>query len=399
MLYAKSVQLNASISPATQILATRLSFFALGFSTAAWAPLIPFAQLRLQLNHADFGLLLLCMGIGSMLTMPLTGALIQRLGCRLVIGFGIISAAMILPLLTYLSTALFMASIMFVFGAVIGSLGIAINLQAVKVEKITLRNMMSSFHGMCSLGGLFGVLLMTVMLSFGLSALFAAIIISSILLIIALIAVPFCMRAEHQQDSLDNFNEEQQISTSKRYIPNFYIILMGGICFIAFLSEGAAMDWSGIYLVSKYGLDASFAGLAYTFFAISMTIGRFSGAYLLHYFGENKLIMHSALWAAIGMGMIVSAPNWPIVLVGYAILGLGCSNIVPLMFSRVGRQQLMPKAAALSFVSTMAYTGVLAGPALVGFLSELFSLTIVFSIITALIATIMLLNRMTSKLI
>lgn len=391
MFFSKTSFIDTSAQLNAQRLSTFLSFFGLGFSTAAWAPLIPIAQHRLHLNHADFGLLLLCIGIGSMLAMPITGALIQRIGCKAIIGTALVASLFIFPLLTIVNSALTMAIILFLFGTAIGGFGVAINLQAVIVEKNSLKNMMSSFHGMCSLGGLAGVMLMTALLAFGISALLSALAISFILLCITLIAVP------HGISVVKNDGKAEIETTEKpqKRLPSVLILLIGFVCFIAFLSEGAAMDWSGIYLVSQYGINSSFAGLAYTFFAITMTIGRFSGPSLLKLFGEKEIIVYSALCAALGLAIIVIAPSWMIVLLGYAILGFGCSNIVPIMFSRLGRQNIMPKALALSLVSTIAYSGALVGPALVGFLSEIVGLPNVFSGIAILLLSIVFLNRFT----
>lgn len=393
MLFSKTTAVDASAQLNAQGLATKLSFFGLGLSTASWAPLIPFAQQRLSLNHADFGLLLLCMGIGSMLAMPAAGLSIQRIGCRILIGVALVAAMIILPLLTVFGTALSMAIVLFIFGTAVGAFGVAINLQAVIVEKNSLKNMMSSFHGMCSLGGLLGVLTVTVLLSLGVSPLMSALIMSAVLAFIAILAVPNSL--SEVEKKLDPIAEEEAPPAKQKFRPSPMILLIGLVCFIAFLSEGSAMDWSGIYLVSNFGMDASFAGLAYTFFAITMTIGRFSGRRLLRMWGEKNIITYSALCAALGLGIIVMAPHWAVVLLGYALLGFGCSNIVPVMFSRVGRQNIMPKAAALSLVSTIAYSGSLSGPALVGFLSEAIGLSTVFALVALLLLSIAVLNRFT----
>lgn len=401
MFYSKTALLDTQTQISARNLATRLSFFALGFGTAAWAPIIPMVQQRLHLNHADFGVMLLSMGIGSMLSMPMTGALVTKFGCRLIIGLAIALIMIILPLLSVVQSSALLAIILFIFGTAAGSFGVAINFQAVTVEKMNLKTMMSSFHGMCSLGGLCGVLVMTALLAFGAAPLLAAIIVSCVLLFIFVSAVPYCIAvnktANNTKDSVEAAQRTEDLETleTKKSKPNFTIILIGIMCFIAFLSEGAAMDWSGIYLVSKFGMDASVAGLAYTFFAITMTIGRFSGHRLLGWFGEQKLILFGSLCAALGLLSIVFAGHWSIVLFGYALLGLGCSNLVPIMFSRVGRQNVMPKAAALSLVSTIAYSGSLSGPALVGFLSEMIGLTFVFAILAIMLASIAILNRFT----
>ncbi len=392
MLFTKPAVLDTATLLSTQRLATRLSFFSLGFATAAWAPLIPFAQQRLNLNHADFGLLLLCMGIGSMIAMPATGALVKRWGCRLLIALALVVLMVLLPSLTIWSSIVTMAVALFIFGSAAGCLGVAINLQAVVVEKHSVRALMSSFHGMCSLGGLTGAMLVTALLAVGLSPLMSTLSVVMILLVIGGVAIPSCLTSFEQDEKP---HEDTTQAPKKFYRPDGIILLIGMMCFIAFLSEGAAMDWGGIYLTSKYQLNPAFAGLAYTFFALSMTTGRFAGHILLKQWGEKNIVTYSAIGAAIGMAVIVTAPVWQVVVLGYALLGLGCSNIVPVMFSRVGRQNNMPKAAALSLVSTIAYTGSLSGPALIGLIGEWTGLSTVLTGVAVLLFIIALLNRFT----
>ncbi len=392
MLFTKPAVLNTATLLSTQRLATRLSFFSLGFATAAWAPLIPFAQQRLNLNHADFGLLLLCMGIGSMIAMPATGALVKRWGCRPLIALALMLLLILLPSLTIWSSIVTMAVALFIFGSAAGCLGVAINLQAVVVEKHSVRALMSSFHGMCSLGGLTGAMLVTALLAVGLSPLMSTLSVVMILLVIGGVAIPSCLTSFEQDEKP---HEDTTQAPKKFYRPDGIILLIGMMCFIAFLSEGAAMDWGGIYLTSKYQLNPAFAGLAYTFFALSMTTGRFAGHILLKQWGEKNIVTYSAIGAAIGMAVIVTAPVWQVVVLGYALLGLGCSNIVPVMFSRVGRQNNMPKAAALSLVSTIAYTGSLSGPALIGLIGEWTGLSTVLTGVAVLLFIIALLNSFT----
>ena len=391
MFSSKTAHLDHAKQHHAQRLSTLLCFFSLGLSTAAWAPLIPYAQQRLHLNHADFGMLLLSIGLGSMIAMPATGLLIQKVGCRAVISVALLLLLLVLPTFALSSSVLIMSVALFLFGTAAGSLGVAINLQAVIVEKNSAKNMMSQFHGMCSLGGLAGVMTVTALLAIGVSPLLSALAICILLVIISLIAVPNSL-SEIENDKKINSAE---IQNKPGKLPSPLILLIGLVCFIAFLSEGSAMDWSGIYLVSEYGLKPAFAGLAYTFFAIAMTAGRFAGHYLQKILGEKNIIVYSAICASLGLFTVVMAPHWMVVLFGYSLLGLGCSNIVPVMFSRVGHQNVMPKAAALSCVSTMAYSGSLLGPALVGMTSEMMGLTLVFGMIAALLMLIAFLNHFT----
>ncbi|MBJ9985711.1 MFS transporter [Acinetobacter sp. S40] len=393
IFFSRAARADAQIQLAAQRLSTRLAFFSLGFATAAWAPLIPFAQQRLHLNHADFGLLLLCSGLGAILAMPTTGLLIYRLGCKVLISIALLMLLLLLPALALGSTALSMAVILFLFGTAAGSLGVTVNFQAVFVEKSSDRPMMSSFHGMCSLGGLLGVMSMTVLLTLGVSAVVSIFMISLILIVMSVFTVPYALSTMPKNTITKETGCDVSTSDIEKKRPSLLILLIGMICFISFLSEGAAMDWSGIYLTSHFGMNAAYAGLGYTFFAIAMTSGRLVGQKALKILGEQKLIQYSVICAFIGLMSIVLAPQWIFVLIGYALLGLGSANIVPIMFSRVGRQNHMQKAAALSCVSTIAYTGSLTGPALIGIIGEYTGLQLVFTGLAVLVGSILALNH------
>ncbi|MFI8034837.1 MFS transporter [Acinetobacter sp. ABJ_C3_5] len=392
ILFSRAALVDPEIQLSAQRLSTRFSFFGLGFATAAWAPLIPFAQQRLHFNHADFGLLLLCGGLGGMLAMPATGKIVQRIGCRVPIGFALLLLAVLLPSLSLCSTPLMMAISLFLFGTASGSLGVALNIQAVVVEKNSLKSLMSGFHGMASLGGLAGVLTITALLALGVSPLVSALAVSLLLVLIAVLLAPLSIKA------VENTVPEASSTVKKsllQRLPQPLIVLIGLACFIIFMMEGAAMDWSGIYLTHEYGVNAAFAGLAYTFFAIAMTTGRFTGHTLIRYFGEKKLLSYSAICAALGLALVSIAPHWWLVLLGYTLVGAGCSNIVPIMFSRAGRQTVMTSAIALSCVSTLAYTGILVGPAMIGMIAELFGLSTVFMALSGVLLLIVALNRWT----
>lgn len=392
ILFSRTALIDPEIQLSAQRLSTRFSFFGLGFATAAWAPLIPFAQQRLHFNHADFGLLLLCSGLGAMLAMPATGKIVQRVGCRVPIGFALLLLAVLLPSLSLWTTPLMMAITLFLFGTAAGSLGVALNIQAVVVEKNSLKSLMSGFHGMASLGGLAGVLTITALLALSISSVMSAFAVSLLLVIIVFLSVPYSIKAV-ENTSLEASSKVKK--SIRQRLPQPLIILIGIACFIIFMVEGAAMDWSGIYLTQQYGVNTAFAGLAYTFFAIAMTTGRFTGHYLIRYFGEKKLLTYSAICATLGLALVSIVPYWWLVLVGYTLVGTGCSNIVPIMFSRAGRQTVMPSAVALSCVSTMAYTGILVGPAFIGMVSELIGLSTVFMALSGLLLLIVALNRFT----
>lgn len=393
-LFSKTHDLDQQAQLSTQRLSTRSGFFGLGFATASWAPLIPLAQQRLNFDHADFGLLLLCAGLGAMIAMPATGKLIKFVGCRVPIALAFILLAILLPCLAFWMSPVLMAVSLFLFGTAAGALGVALNIQAVTVEKNSGRLLMSNFHGMGSLGGLAGVMGVTALLALHVPSMVAAFAVSVTVLVICALAVRFALQQVEQQSN--DGEQNMQLNTQGKR-PHPMIIMLSIACFILFMTEGAAMDWGGIYLTHDFKVNATLAGLAYSFFAICMTLGRFSGSRLVHFFGEKSLLSYSVICATSGLMMVSFAPEWWVVLVGYAFVGLGCSNIVPIMFSRAGRQNYMSKTAAMSFVSTVAYTGILVGPALIGIFGQWFGLSTVFLALSFMVFAVIFLNRLTHQ--
>jgi len=157
------------------------------------------------------------------------------------------------------------------------------------------------------------------------------------------------------------------------------------LCFIFFLTEGAVLDWSAVLLTSDHGMETSWAGLGYSTFSVAMTIGRLTGDRVVHRFGGQNVIVIGGLSAAAGIMLATLAPGWPVSLVGFALVGIGCSNIVPVLFSSVGRQTIMPENVAVPAITTVGYAGILAGPAIIGFVAAASNLQVAFLILAVLL--------------
>lgn len=346
--------------------ATRLIFFMLGLGTAAWAPMVPYAKARLALSNHALGLLLLCLGGGAFLSMAVAGAVVHRFGCRVVVASVTAVVVLALPILAIAAHPAVMAVTLLAFGAALGAFGVVINVQAVIVERASGRPMMSGFHAHYSLGGILGAAAMVGLLALGLPVFLAALC-ASLLLIIALpLAWPHLL--PHGGEG----------GGSIFAIPRGIVILIGLLCFVMFLAEGAMLDWGAVFLSSSDGMKAANAGLGYTVFAIMMTAGRFSGNALVARLGRIRLVMGGACCAGIGFTIATFAPGWPLALIGFAIIGIGCANVAPSLFTTIGQQTRMPESSAVAAASTFAYGGVLAGPALIGFVASLTSLHTAF---------------------
>jgi MFS family permease len=153
---------------------------------------------------------------------------------------------------------------------------------------------------------------------------------------------------------------------------------IGGLCFILFLTEGAVLDWSAVFLTSARKVDASYAGLGYAAFALTMTIGRLAGDRIVLRFGKTNIIGFGGTCAAMGFALVTLVPFWPVALLRYALVGAGCSNIVPVLFTSVGRQNAMPENVAVPAITTLGYAGILVGPAAIGLVAHAASLSAAF---------------------
>jgi MFS family permease len=357
-------------------MSTRIAFFIAGFGIAAWAPLVPYAKARAGLDEGTLGLLLLCLGVGSILAMPMAGILATRFGCRRVAIGGTLLICLALPLLATVSSIPGLIAALFLFGAGLGTVDSTVNLQAVIVERASGKTMMSGFHGMFSLGGIVGAAGVSALLGLGLAPLGAMLVVNVVLLIALFKAAPHLLP----------YGSES--SGPAFAVPHGIVLFIGGMCFIVFLAEGAALDWSAVFLTQERGIDTAYAGLGYAAFALTMTVGRLTGDSIVRRLGATKVIVSGGLTAAAGLFLATFAPSWEAALVGYALLGVGCSNIVPVLYTAVGKQTVMPQSIAVPAITTLGYAGILAGPAVVGFIAHGSSLSFAFALMAVLLLAV-----------
>ncbi len=353
---------------------TRVAFFIAGFTMSAWAPLVPLAKIRAGLDDGMLGLLLLCLGLGSILTMPVAGYLTARVGCRRVILTGGAVVCLVMPLLATVANPWLLMAAIFCFGAGIGAVDCAMNIQAVLVERASGRAMMSGFHGLFSVGGIAGAAGMTGLLSLGLGAL------PAVLCVVALTVVSLWAAGPHL---LTHGNGEPGPLLAR---PRGIVLFLGVLCFIVFQAEGAVLDWSAVFLVADHGMDPRYAGLGYAAFATTMTLGRLTGDIIVTRLGGARVVMVGGAVAAAGLALSILAPSWPLALIGYALVGAGCSNIVPVLFTAVGRQKTMPQSVAIPAMTSLGYAGILIGPAAIGFIAHASSLSVALGGMVLLLA-------------
>ncbi len=361
----------SSTAPAR--LATRLTFFTAGFAMACCAPLFPFIKKNVAADTTEFGLLLLCFGLGSIIAMPLTGFVAARHGPRSMVllgGFGLI---IFLPPLTIAETPFILGSFLFLFGASLGTIDVAMNIHGVAVESQEKRSLMSNFHAQFSIGGLFGAGLMTLLLSVGVPLVITAIIGAAVALLAMLLTVPRLLRVS--------------VAEQSRFVfPHGIVLLLGLVAAIAFLVEGAVLDWGALLIIDRQLTTPQSAGVGYILFSAAMVIARLTGDRIVGVLGEFWVLILGGIITILGIATILLAALPLVALVGFVLIGLGSANLVPIFFSAAGRQEVMPASLAIASVTTTAYAGVLIGPAMIGFAADLTSLPIAFWLLALLIA-------------
>ena len=368
---------SADTIPGTRApFSTRIAFLITGLAMSAWAPLIPYAKARLDISESTLGLLILCFGIGSLIAMPVTGGLVTRYGCRRVITWSLLVMCVSLVCLAISPGIPGMALNLLIFGLTLGATDVAMNMQAVVVEKASGRSMMSGFHGFYSLGGIFGAAIMSGLLWLGLSPFYSLLLLTAALLLMLGYGAPDLL----PKAATDSDNDEDHPFF---VMPHGKVLLIGSLCFVAFLSEGAVLDWSAVFLTSARALDPVYAGLGFACFSIAMTLGRFTGDKIVSNLGGTRVVIAGGICAAAGFMLVVLVPHSAAAFIGFALIGAGASNIVPVLFTAAGNQHSMPVSLAIASVVSMGYAGLLAGPAVIGFVAEASSLGIAFLLVAA----------------
>ncbi|HAT4519234.1 TPA: MFS transporter [Serratia marcescens] len=351
-------------------IATRAIFFLAGLGMAAWAPLIPFVKARLGIDDGALGLLLFCLAAGSMAIMPFAGYLIAKLGCRAVLlGAGAL-LCIDLPLLALLDEPLLMGATLGVFGAVNGIMDVAMNSQAIIVERESGQAKMSGFHGFYSLGGIAGAGGVSLLLLAGLAPAQAIGLIALLIAILLLIVAG---------DLLAHGGIGERRRGGARWaLAHGKILFIALLCFFVFLTEGAMLDWSALFLHAERGVAKSQAGIGFTLYAVAVACGRLYGDRLIGAVGRFRTLLLGSLCAAAGVLLTVTVPLASAAFGGLMLAGLGIANIVPILFNAVGNQKQVPPGQAFPAVTLVGYLGLLTGPALIGFIANYTSLALAF---------------------
>ncbi len=351
--------MNATDPPWRARLAVGAVFFANGAGMASWVPHVPAVQMGLGLRPSVLGLALLAMAVGALLGIPLSGYCTARWGSRTVVRLTALAFFVALPLPLMAPGLGALVAALFLLGASNGALDVSMNTQAVAVEHHWPRPILSSFHGLWSLGGLAGAGVASLALHAGLSpqahVAAAALMLGAAALVACRGLLP---RADGEQDAT-HFAR-----------PTRALALLGTIAFFGLLTEGAVGDWSAVYLRSALGADAATAALGFAAFSGTMAAGRFAGDHLVARVGDAALVRAATGLGALAFGAALIVGRPVAVIAGCAALGLGLANLVPIVFRAASRVPGVPPSHGIAAVGTAGYAGFLAGPPVIGFVAE-----------------------------
>lgn len=340
-------------------------FLANGFLMGAWVPQIPLLLPRHGIGESMLGLLILVLGLGALLSMSFCGRLISHHGSRPVLRVFAVLVVPVLPLVALAPGLPTLAAALFLFGAMLGCMDVAMNANAVEMEKRLGRAIMSSSHGFWSLGGFAGSALGGLLIAEW-GALAQALTVAALLAAVVGAAMPWLGAdpGAGQPGSPAGRGSRALLPRDPR------LWAVGGLALLCMLAEGGIMDWAALYLMQQQQADVAQAGLGFAFFAAAMALMRFVGDRLRNRFGAVTLLRGSTLVAAAGLMAAALAPSVWVALPAFAVAGLGLANTVPIMFSAAGNHPGLDTGAGLATVTMIGYSGILVGPSAIGIMAE-----------------------------
>jgi predicted MFS family arabinose efflux permease len=347
-----------------------------GAMIGTWVAHIPWLQERLDISKTTIGFALLCMAVGALIAMPLTGQVLARRSSAGVARVATLVYCLMLPLPLIAPSAVALGAILFVFGAANGVMDVSMNAHGVAVERDLEKPIMSSLHGGWSVGGF---------LAAGLAALAGAAGADPRLLALAL-GIALWLAAWWITARLGEASTHSAGEGSGFALPARGVILIGGLCFLVMMTEGAIGDWSGIYLRENLGASAAASATGFTGFSLGMAIARLGGDWINTRLGAGPLLRGGMSLVAFALATVLLIGAAVPAVIGFALAGLGIANAVPILFSAAGRHE--PAGPSLAAVFTVGYTGFILGPPLIGGLADTIGLPETLALLCAVALTV-----------
>jgi fucose permease len=349
-------------------------FFLNGFGYGSWVPRIAEIQAKLSLSEGQLGLALFMAALGALLAMPLAGAAAHRCGSRAATAVTVVLFGLGLPGLALAPTLLGLGLALLFLGAAAGALDVSMNAQGVAVEKRHWRPIMSSLHGMFSVGGMTGAAATGLIAGAGVPLLPHLAGIATLVVVIGAVACrPLLPAAAEGDAGGPGFAR-----------PSLGILSPGIVALACLLSEGAVADWSAVYLSSSLGAGTAMAAAAFAAFSMMMAAGRFAGDALVARIGGDIVVRTGGALAAAGLALTLVIGHPVVAVIGFGLVGAGISCVFPVVLSSAARAPDLPPSAAIAAVCTVGYFGFLLGPPMIGGLAELVGLPAALALVVLL---------------
>lgn len=358
--------------------ATTVFFFISGFGYSSWASRIPAIKEQLHLSEAEFGAVLFAFPIGLILTMPFTGRILNLFSSRYCMLLGAILFNVVLALPGFAAFIWQLVLILLIFGGSRNILNLSMNAQALEVQRLYPKSIMTTFHAVWSLAGFAGAGLGYVMVTQHIDPSFHLLGISFAMLALTACFYPMTLECEPSREKKKFFS-----------MPDKMLMKFAIICFVSMACENTMYDWSGIYFQNVLHASQKITTAAFVFFMTAVTLGRFCGDYVVMRFGIKKILFYSAVMISVGFLICFLFPFIIPTIIGFVLIGVGVSCTVPLVFSIAGKSKNLSSGSALTSISTIGYLGFLIVPPMVGFISEALSMKWAF-LIMALLGGIMI---------
>lgn len=361
---------SSRLSPRVSV---SLLFFAAGFTFASWASRIPDVQQMYQLGNGALGAVLFALPAGSLISLPLWGWMIAKYGSKRMATVGLLLYPILLCLIPLMSTTWQLWLLLFLFGMMGNLCNIAINTQAVGVEKQYARSIMATFHAIWSLAGFTGAFLGNLFISWNVSLFqhFSIIALCSGILLIS--ALPQLIKGDGTTAPITGW-----------VLPGKELILLGCIAFCCMACEGTMFDWSGVYFQHVLQVPKNQVAIGYAAYMSTMAGGRFLGDWFINRLGNKLVLRVSGLLITTGLLLSVLLPTLVTATIGFMLVGLGVSSVIPVVYSNAGKMGNLSPSVALATVSSIGFIGFLIGPPIIGFIAEMFSLRWSFTLIALL---------------
>jgi MFS family permease len=367
--------------------AVALVFFVNGFVYASWVPRLAEIRAGLGLSEGQLGLALLMIAIGALIAMPATGGLIARHGSRRLTAVTVALLGLTLPPVAFAGGFAWLCLAFLLYGAATGALDVSMNAQGIAVERTYRRPIMSSLHGMFSIGAMAGAGATGLVASQGVGIVAQLTAIGALTLLVG----PFLARVMLPAQA-DASGRGQGF-----VLPDRRLLALGVIAFCGLLGEGAMGDWSAVYLDQNLGADVEVAAMAFAVFSLTMALGRFSGDRIVARFGGGAVVSGGGALAALGLGATLLIGRPEVAIVGFGLIGAGLSCIFPVALSAATRTPGMAAGTAIAGVCTIGYLGFLIGPPAIGGLAELVGLPAALSAVVLLFVLITALGNRASE--